>query len=69
MQNLLNVHDVSEAINVSPDTIRRWDKKGLIKATRSEQNHRLFSVLEIKRLQEKISGTNKGEKFKTEIIP
>ncbi len=65
MQNLLNVHDVSKAINVSPDTIRRWDKKGLIKATRSEQNHRLFSVKEIKKLQEKIAGKNKGNNFKT----
>jgi len=65
MQDLLNVHEVSKAIQVSADTIRRWEKKGLIKATRSEQNHRLFSFSEIKKLQEKILGKNKGKKFKT----
>jgi DNA (cytosine-5)-methyltransferase 1 len=64
MDNLLTVHEVSKEINVSPDTIRRWDKKGLIKASRSDQNHRLFSVTEIKKLQGKKAGTNRGKKFK-----
>ncbi len=64
MQELLNVHAASQVVGVSPDTIRRWDKKGLIKALRSDLNHRLFNVTEIKRLQDKISGVNQKGKFK-----
>ncbi|MES2225009.1 MAG: DNA (cytosine-5-)-methyltransferase [Patescibacteria group bacterium] len=64
MDKLLNVHEAAEAIDVSTDTIRRWEKKGLIKATRSDQNHRLFSFSEIKKLQEKIAGKSNGNKFK-----
>lgn len=64
MSNLLNVHAASQAIGVSPDTIRRWDKRGLIKAQRSDQNHRLFNINEIRKLQDKISGKSNGKKFK-----
>lgn len=64
MLKLLNVHEAAAAVGVSPDTIRRWDKKGLIKATRSENNHRLFNLEEIKRLQMQSSGDTKGKKFK-----
>lgn len=65
MQNLLNVHEVSKEINVSPDTIRRWDKKGLIKSSRSEKNHRVFNIEEIKKLQKKISNKGSNRQFKT----
>lgn len=74
MQQFLNVSDASEIIGVSCDTIRRWEKKGLIKAQRSKFNYRLFSLPELERIQKKISGgstddnykilkTNKKEKF------
>lgn len=52
----LNVHQVSKELDVSTDTIRRWDKKGLIKSTRSDLNHRLFDFEEIDRLNKKIHG-------------
>lgn len=65
MKKYLNVHEASTLINVSSDTIRRWEKKGLISATRSDQNHRLFSVSEIKRVQEKVTGKVKNTNFKT----
>ena len=53
------VHEAAEALDVSPDTIRRWAKKGLIKSTRSPLNHRLFSLDELHRLQAKLAGESK----------
>ncbi len=47
-------------IGVSADTIRRWEKKGLIKAQRSPLNHRLFNLQEIKRIHGKVSGNHEG---------
>lgn len=57
MSSLLSISDAAEKIGVSSDTIRRWEKKGLIKSVRSEQNHRLFSMDEIQRIHDKVSGT------------
>lgn len=54
MEKLLSVSEASAAIGVSVDTIRRWNKKGLIKATRSELNYRLFNLVEIKRVHHKL---------------
>lgn len=64
MQKLLTVADASHTINVSPDTIRRWEKKGLIKAQRSDLNYRLFDLKEIERIHAKISGTSSRNNYK-----
>lgn len=53
---LLSVTEASRALNCSVDTIRRWNKLGLIKATRDKNNKRLFNPEEIKRLQKKLAG-------------
>lgn len=58
---LLTISEAAQEIGVSADTIRRWEKKGLIKSVRSEQNHRLFSIDEILRIHDKTSGSNNGE--------
>jgi len=50
-------------LGLSIDTIRRWDKKGLIKSFRNERNDRIFSLDEIKRIQSKTQGDKKN-KFK-----
>ena len=50
-------------LEISIDTIRRWDKKGLIKSFRDERNDRIFSLEEIKRIQNKTHGDKKS-KFK-----
>ena len=50
-------------LDISIDTIRRWDKKGLIKSFRDERNDRMFSLEEIKRIQNKTHG-DKRSKFK-----
>ena len=54
----LTVHEVSTQLSVSADTIRRWDKKGLIKSTRSDNNYRLFDLDEVRKLSKKLSVNN-----------
>lgn len=53
----------SRALDVSADTIRRWNKLGLIKTTRDKNNNRLFNLAEIERLQKKLAGDECGTKF------
>lgn len=55
----LSVQEASNKLGISVDTIRRWEKKGLIKATRSDKNHRMFNDSEILNLLEKLN--NKSE--------
>ncbi len=54
--DLVSISEASEALKVSIDTIRRWEKKGLIKATRDETGHRYFNRKELSQLQEKTQG-------------
>ena len=50
----LTAFSASEQLGVSVDTIRRWDKKGLIKSIRDNQNYRIFDIEEIRRLHNKL---------------
>lgn len=52
----LTVYQASEELNVSVDTIRRWDKKGLIKSNRCNKNYRIFDIEEIRSLYNKLNG-------------
>lgn len=52
----LSVAHASDYLGVSIDTIRRWEKKGLVKTKRSKNGHRLFSLTELERLNHKLSG-------------
>lgn len=61
---LCSVSEAAQQIGVSTDTIRRWDKKGLIKANRSDLNYRLFDINEIKRLHGKIVGNHNSNNYK-----
>jgi len=58
MVDYVTVHDASKLLNVHHDTIRRWDKKGLIKSKRSLNNYRLFSYTELKNTYNKIYSKN-----------
>jgi DNA (cytosine-5)-methyltransferase 1 len=64
MSSLYTVSDAATQIGVSSDTVRRWDKKGLIKARRSNLNHRLFDINEIKRLHSKLGGEQISNNYK-----
>jgi DNA (cytosine-5)-methyltransferase 1 len=43
----VSITQESQYLYVSLDTILRWGKKGLVKARRTEQGHRLFSLAEL----------------------
>lgn len=60
----LNVHDAALKLRVSADTIRRWEKKGLVKAHRSVANHRLFNYLELEKLLLKTSHPETANSFR-----
>ncbi len=60
----LTVNQVSEKLNISSDTVRRWNKKGLIKASRNSQNYRVFSLDEVERLNAKLNSKSNVNNFK-----
>lgn len=64
MQKLITISDAASQIGVSSDTIRRWDKKGLIKVQRSEFNYRVFNIDEIKRIHNKVAGGSSANNYK-----
>lgn len=61
---LVTVGEAASKIGVSVDTIRRWDKKGLIKSNRMERNYRFFNIEEIERLNHKFNGTGGDSKYR-----
>jgi len=52
----MTVSEASRRIGVSSDTIRRWHKKGLIKATVGSDGTRLFSEEELRRIIDRSEG-------------
>ena len=46
-KNLLTIGESSEYLNVSIDTLRRWEKKGKLNALRSPGGHRYFATAEL----------------------
>lgn len=54
----MTAHEASKLLGISTDTIRRWEKKGLIKASRDARNYRVFDSDEITRLQNKVCGSH-----------
>jgi DNA (cytosine-5)-methyltransferase 1 len=64
MDGFLTVSDVAKEVGVSVDTIRRWEKKGLIKGKRSPQNYRIFNTEEVKRIHAKLFGDHTKNSYK-----
>ncbi|MBI5358321.1 DNA (cytosine-5-)-methyltransferase [Candidatus Amesbacteria bacterium] len=64
MNNNLTVTEVAKKLSVSADTIRRWEKSGLIKSRRSENNYRLFNYNEAERVKKKLHGGSSSNGFK-----
>lgn len=54
----ITAHEAGRELGISTDTIRRWEKKGLIKALRNKKNYRIFDIEEIKRLHDKLNGSH-----------
>lgn len=61
--DLIPVHLAAELLGVSSDTIRRWHKKGLIKASVGAHGERLFSKEEISRVNKKTASSDKPWKI------
>lgn len=61
---MLTISQASDEIGVSIDTIRRWEKKGLIKGTRSSKNYRLFNIDEVKRIHDKLTGNVQSDNYR-----
>ncbi len=49
-QETLSVGEACRLLNVTPNTLRRWDKRGSIKAIRTSGGHRRFHMAEIQRV-------------------
>ncbi|MBG9299427.1 DNA (cytosine-5-)-methyltransferase [Corynebacterium belfantii] len=64
MAELVSVSEAANLLNVSVDSIRRWEKKGLIKGGRDKNNNRQFNLKEIQRLQRKLSGENSENHYR-----
>jgi DNA (cytosine-5)-methyltransferase 1 len=64
MSTLLSISDAASQLHVSIDTIRRWHKKGLIKAVRDARQNRLFDRAELERARAKYSGGAESHPFK-----
>ena len=63
-KNRKTVIEAAQHLDVSPDTIRRWEKKGLIRAYRDANNHRLFDVQELQRIQQKYINGSSGPGYR-----
>lgn len=59
----ISIAEASSKLEVSLDTLRRWEKKGLIKAHRAENGHRLFDIQEVKNLKAKLNGTHASKNY------
>jgi molybdopterin-binding protein len=49
-ENSLSLGEAARALDVSIDTLRRWDRAGKLKTVRDERNRRRVPVSEVRRL-------------------
>jgi DNA (cytosine-5)-methyltransferase 1 len=63
MADMLTVSDASKSLEVSVDTIRRWEKKGLIKSSRDARNYRVFNADELRRAKDKFVGGVESDRY------
>lgn len=68
-KHFFKVQESADILNISADTIRRWEKKGLIKSRRNASNHRLFSLEELQRVQKKMNGDHSDNHFRVLTHP
>jgi excisionase family DNA binding protein len=59
-QKLLRIQEAADMLGVNPETLRRWDNEGILKAVRigGKPGHRRYRVEDI---QKQIDGNKKHE--------
>lgn len=60
MQEYASMRETKKILGVSSDSLRRWEKKGIIKAYRSPGGHRYFLRSDLQLLGSKYSPTKKA---------
>jgi DNA (cytosine-5)-methyltransferase 1 len=63
------VEEAAALLGLSPHTIRRWEKKGLLKPRRTQSNHRLFDLEEVRALHAKSHDLSGGRPFRVLRAP
>jgi excisionase family DNA binding protein len=57
MKDYMTVMEAAKILGVNPETLRRWDRAGKLKAKRNPMNnYRLYSVEDIESLKKQIAG-------------
>lgn len=51
LSGLVSISQAADILGVSIDTVRRWDKSGILKSTRPDGKNRYFSVDELERIK------------------
>ncbi|UTM45925.1 DNA (cytosine-5-)-methyltransferase [Glutamicibacter mysorens] len=71
MSMKLPIAEAAQKLDVSIDTLRRWDKLGVIRADRDSKGRRTFDVLEVRRLQNKRNVRAAGDRtlFRNPKLP
>jgi DNA (cytosine-5)-methyltransferase 1 len=59
----VTIYQAAEILGLSPNTIRRWEKKKLIRGKPSQQHQRLFDLQELSRVQNKYLGKEPNPPF------
>jgi DNA (cytosine-5)-methyltransferase 1 len=59
----ITISQASSNLKISVDTLRRWEKKGLIKAERDDRNNRVFDVIELERAHQKYINGDSNQHF------
>jgi molybdopterin-binding protein len=60
-ENSLSLGEAARALDVSIDTLRRWDRAGKLKTVRDERNRRRVPVTEVRRLSTRPRRHRTGE--------
>ena len=73
MDRLLTIKETGKLLNVSKQTLQRWDNSGKLIAVRTEGGHRRYKLSDIEKILGENNGYDKGfqdaiEKAKTIII-
>ena len=63
-KEFIGVAEAAEILGISTDTIRRWEKKSLIKAKRNGNNYRVFDLSELERCKGKYFGEFSSDNYK-----